>query len=395
VKRRLLAILLPVALVGGVALLAPSDRPAPDVFRPDATRVGDCTPGNTACYRQAFGNIAFREGTVAAFTTLREAMRVDRSIDGACHPITHAIGVAAFEREAGAVELALRDSDPLCQSGFAHAIVEREILVAEFADPASAARVLGPYCERDDLWPGALARSECLHGMGHGLLVARDGDLPFVLATCDAMTDALGYGWLRYCVLGAFMELAQPIASIERSYWRADDPLYPCTMLEERYAVTCYGQVAARLLREGVEPATAAARCLAIALPAGTIECLITLLLVTEPRIETAAEIGRICTAARPYAAACLTGYARGHRDRAPESPAVVANLCTGLAIDPAAGDYRSLARACARAIGYEYLALEPAGRCSSLSIAGLREACLAAAQAPEEAGSFIGSPTP
>jgi hypothetical protein len=392
-RRRSLLLALPLLLIGTITLVAPPERPAPAGFAPDGTVLADCAPGALACYRQAFGNLAFADGAPAAFAALRASFPADRSLLDACHPITHAIGVATLVASGGDAERALAVADPLCQSGFAHAVVEREILGVDDGSPAAAAERLGRYCERADLWPGPLERAECFHGLGHGLLIARDGDLPFVLEACDAMTGSLGYGWLRYCILGAFMELNAPIAPIELRWLRADDPAYPCTELDERYAVTCYGQMAARLLRD-LAPERVAERCLAVSLATGRIECLISLLLVVEPADETPARIGRICATASPYENACLTGYVRGRRDREPTAPTFVAGLCAGLATDPAAADRRSLARACARAVGYEYLVLEPAERCRTLSIGELVEACLAAAAAPEDAAGFVGAPT-
>lgn len=390
---RSLVALLPVALIALLLAFGGGGERSGTGFSPDATRLADCAPGSLACYRQAFGNIAYERGGRAALDALRTTIGDDRSVYDACHPITHAIGVATLEREGGDAEAALVDADPLCQSGFAHAIVEREIALVEDPDPSAAAARLGRYCERSDLWADALARAECLHGIGHGLLLARDGDLPFVLDACAAMTESLGYGWLRYCILGAFMELNAPIAPIDLRWLRADRPEFPCDQLDERYAVTCYGQYAARLLRSGDDQLEVASSCRAISLEAGRVECMISLLLTLEPRDERPERIGAICAAASPYEHACLSGYVRGRRDRSPLDPSASAAICAGLATDPAASDHRRLSRACARAIGYEFRSLEPSVRCAALAIESLVAACAEAATRPEEAESFLAEP--
>ena len=96
---------------------------------------------------------------------------------------------------------------------------------------------------------------QCVHGMGHGLTMFRGHDLPRALTDCDFLSD----GWDREsCYGGAFMENVINVTSphhpatelaahgqhhMAMSMFKAidpADPLYPCSIMAERYLHACY-----------------------------------------------------------------------------------------------------------------------------------------------------------
>src|SRR6266550_9592733 len=100
-------------------------------------------------------------------------------------------------------------------------------------------------------------RFQCVHGMGHGLMMVYDHDLPRALGGCDLLSE----GWDREsCYGGAFMEnvvnataphhaphvLHSHVATHEHGAappFKALDPSdlqYPCSIMAQRYLVACY-----------------------------------------------------------------------------------------------------------------------------------------------------------
>lgn len=391
--RRLLPLLIPVALLSGLLLWVPARGPQDATFIPDGTKISDCSQGDLACYRQALGSLTIIRGVPAAFDLLRATMLTDRSLLNDCHDVVHAIGKAALIRANDVLEEAIAGGEPICRSGFAHAIIEREVARSQEPDPGVAGARLGAFCSRADLWPAPIDRLECLHGLGHGWMLSQRGDLPFVLDACAAANTDLGAAGSDYCALGAFMELQSPTSPDVRVYWREGDLFYPCQTLNERFATVCYGQLVTRFANERIPQEEAAGLCQTIPLFSGKMECLLNLLLLVNPANESAEGIGRICAGARPYAPACLSGYIRGRADRESTEIATVSRICYEIATSPAAGSYREMAIFCARAIGYYYVALAPIDRCRALLINELQTACADAAREPESLGEFIATP--
>jgi hypothetical protein len=95
---------------------------------------------------------------------------------------------------------------------------------------------------------------QCVHGMGHGLTMFHSHDLPRALTDCDLLSD----GWDREsCYGGAFMESVinataphHPATQLAvHSHQRTGsefkamdpaDPMYPCSIMAERYLHACY-----------------------------------------------------------------------------------------------------------------------------------------------------------
>ena len=81
-------------------------------------------------------------------------------------------------------------------------------------------------------------RGQCYHGLGHALMLVYNGELIESLKSCDLLGNNASL-----CYEGVFMENVPNTATQQNhpiKYIRVDDPLYPCNILEERYAPKCY-----------------------------------------------------------------------------------------------------------------------------------------------------------
>jgi hypothetical protein len=211
-------------------------------FRPDATSLGSCVGTGFRCYEQAFGNVAFRQGPAAAISLLQQKLASVPAVQSDCHRITHAIGGGALARVHGDVARAFVGGSTICFSGFYHGILERAFLGLNRGQLAARARSL---CVAPAIGSSAFLNYQCLHGLGHGLMIYTGYDLTGSLATCDGLPDRFAQS---SCAGGAFMENFFSSYGLRSRFLRANDLIYPCDAVAPRDKYSCYIQVTERIL---------------------------------------------------------------------------------------------------------------------------------------------------
>lgn len=326
--------------------------------------------------------------------------------DAEGHGLTHMIGIRGY-RGAAAMGESFEACTAMHQSGCYHGVVQayfNELRQDHGMGALTTERldaVCAPYRGPDgDQW----RRFQCLHGMGHGVMLVQDNHLKRALLACDLLSD----GWDReVCYGGAFMENvmgvlaphhahvgdpadpepgaehdhhhhdphadhaghAAPVASAEDPFPAIDpdDLHYPCSALDDRYQMACYDMQTATMLHllERDFAATAAA-CRAA--PDPVLRAVCHRSLGRDINAETDgrhAESAALCTLAAPEdRSACHTGVVKNVID-------VTADASSGLAYCALVPDGDE-ARACYRAIGEQTAVLmaDPADRqrfCDSL----------------------------
>ena len=77
----------------------------------------------------------------------------------------------------------------------------------------------------------------CYHGAGHVFMMNENYDLNRSLELCLSLNDS----WPKACWQGVFMENAgERDWELKKKNFRESDPLYPCTVVEERFKPECY-----------------------------------------------------------------------------------------------------------------------------------------------------------
>ena len=159
-----------------------------------------------ACYEQAFGNLAYRTSAKQALgeTVTRGAKVTEISAD--CHRIAHTIGAAVLAREEGDVSVALAEGDSTCWSGFYHGLLERALAPAR--STGELGRLIRDLCDpagKD--WP-AFTHYQCLHGIGHGLMLRTGYQRDVFPRPLHATSRTRGHS--QSCDGGVFMEGFSP-----------------------------------------------------------------------------------------------------------------------------------------------------------------------------------------
>jgi hypothetical protein len=232
---------------GATPRMALPFHPVAGSFRPDETTLEEC--GEQPCFEQALGNIAYYHGPRRALTAVEDIY--GDGADPGCHRIAHAIGAASLARYEGNVARTFAEGSSYCWSGYYHGVLERSLVDVRSRKANDLGAVARSLCSDDQVRAVTWLAYQCLHGLGHGLMITTGLSLPLSLQVCKRLaTD-----WDREsCKGGVFMENLSPAFGVQSRWLRDDDPVYPCNVVAEEDKRACYEMVTTRILRVvGVE----------------------------------------------------------------------------------------------------------------------------------------------
>jgi hypothetical protein len=243
------------------------------------------------CYEDSLLQMV-RQGQIRlAISTLAVLGEQDSHIKKFGHDYSHVIGINAWTpgKDIGSTYAQCTE---LFQSGCYHGVIQA-VLAYQGTDSARVVALCG---QTPEINASAWLRFQCVHGLGHGLLQTYTMNLPRALHGCDM----LGNAWdAESCYGGAFMEFivggrgqshhvtvgtdssktanpddhstmdhgggAPPGAADTFPPFKVrepGDPLYPCSVLADRYQRACYQMQAGLIVeRTGLDFARVATVC--------------------------------------------------------------------------------------------------------------------------------------
>ena len=296
------------AVAAYVASAADAGRAQPsDAFEPNSLTVDDCEKQlDSSCYEQAFGNLAYRRGPAEALGQFAEAIVENPVVESRCHPIAHRIGAGALLHFDGDLGRAFADGTAACGSGYYHGLLEWKLAAAP---PDEVADVAGRVCADERIRAQPFTQYQCVHGLGHGLMLYSKYDLPRALDLCHALpaeADRVS------CTGGVFMENQQTSYGTRSKWLRDDDLLYPCTIVETADKLYCYLLVTSHILPQVNSDWAAAARWCRKAEPGFVPYCFQSLGRDASGHArQEPAKIHRYCAAAGDMRNECVFGAAR------------------------------------------------------------------------------------
>ncbi|OHB22889.1 MAG: hypothetical protein A2939_04165 [Parcubacteria group bacterium RIFCSPLOWO2_01_FULL_48_18] len=148
---------------------------------------------------------------------------------GSCHTAAHKAGRISYEIY-GDKSFRLCSSE--CHSGCYHGATE-----AYFKEHGTANLVanLQTLCGSE---LNAFFSHQCIHGIGHGLMAWTNYELFDALTSCDELERQQDSCWT-----GVFMENIVGGLNEEEGHatqFLNEDPLYPCTIVDDKYKFSCY-----------------------------------------------------------------------------------------------------------------------------------------------------------
>ena len=205
--------------------------------RTSTTPAPKCTGAQSfdfGCLAARYEVLTRVSGSKAALADLAEQRTTNGYLIAACHQLTHVVG-----RTAGQIHgpVAFTQGSELCSSGYYHGVTEAVMMnIGEEYILDQAQAVCATHRERHGY---SFLHYNCVHGMGHGFMAVFGTDVFRSLSGCDVLTDP----WEQHhCYGGVFMEnlTAMDNPSRPSKDLRPDEPLYPCTAVQERYKGDCY-----------------------------------------------------------------------------------------------------------------------------------------------------------
>ena len=160
---------------------------------------------------------------------------------GSCHDAAHRVGRFAFEVTGNQ---AFQTCTAECHSGCYHGATERFFKENGTANLNESLPTICSFSTND------FYSHQCVHGIGHGLMAWENYDLPQALTTCDLLERPTSR---ESCYTGVFMEnivgtLGESGADGHYTNYLNDDPLYPCSIVEDRYQGSCYFLQTSRMM---------------------------------------------------------------------------------------------------------------------------------------------------
>jgi len=249
------------------------------------------------CYERYLAVPAAAGRVKVAMGALGSLASSEANVARSGHQYAHAIGSAAGKPHSDIAATFTQCSESF-QSGCYHGLIQAWFAGLDTLGAADANELCAPFRKSEaDRW----IRFQCVHGMGHGLTMLYNHDLPRGLAGCDLLRE----WWDRHsCYSGAFMENVVNVSmphhrattnSVDRtagsapaehnhdemagmshdmagmhhenaaSTFKPVDPAdqhYPCSKLPERYLAACYEmQTSVMLLNNHGDIAGAARSC--------------------------------------------------------------------------------------------------------------------------------------
>jgi hypothetical protein len=203
------------------------------------------------CYSQLLSERLKKHGVADAVATLDAIAAADPAAAEHAHEYAHGIGIEAY-----GISTDIPATFTACGDGFSsgcrHGVIQAYFESRDQVTQAEVEALCQPFKQ-----PGASrwVLFQCVHGMGHGLTMFYGHDLPRALGDCDLLSD----GWDREsCYGGAFMESVinataphhpatmlamhshHHVAGTTFKALDPADPLYPCSIMAERYLHACY-----------------------------------------------------------------------------------------------------------------------------------------------------------
>jgi len=240
----------------------------------------DCSNNPSSCFQQGLITITETYGPSASLETfgkLQENGVISVATDD--HHISHAIGKKTAERFGANIQAFLLCPTSFnygCQHGFF-----QYALGAAGEPEKTAMQICGSF---DDSFSFKF-KFDCYHGVGHGVLMAKDYNLTGALNTCDKIDTPLGQDG---CWQGVFMENVNAgtgLVAQQSGTFSKTDPLEPCNSVQEKYRQECFVNQAGWLVKFfNLDLQQASSACLQAPAPRYVSGCLQSLgLMVTNP----------------------------------------------------------------------------------------------------------------
>jgi len=202
----------------------------------------DCyTKGAPQCYQDAAAHFMEKFNLVKVLALLKSNEQ-QPEVFSRCHEVTHYLGRLEYQKTKSVPQV-FSECDSTCHGGCYHGVIEEYF--KESGDgtiglsDVDISNKIRTVCGKQETYAAPRIYSECVHGIGHAMMYINNQEVPQSLNFCDSLSTQSDR---ETCYGGVFMENSSSSTNLDHptQYLKADDPLYPCDVLESRYLKICY-----------------------------------------------------------------------------------------------------------------------------------------------------------
>lgn len=202
------------------------------------SKMSDCygQSGAGGCYKDVSADFLAHIPLKTIFEVFQE-QEGKKEIFSSCHEAMHYIGRNEYKKE-GKVGVALSKCSAVCFEGCFHGVVEGYVIENKLTLD-NIAKKIPTICGQESDHSSPAIFSQCVHGIGHGLMLLTYNEVPQSLKLCDVLNSQREQ---NACYSGIFMENSNSSTNKDHpsKYVDLQNPLYPCNILDNQYKKMCY-----------------------------------------------------------------------------------------------------------------------------------------------------------
>ncbi len=190
------------------------------------------------CYQQV-AYLLSREFSLKDSLALLQTNEDNPAVYARCHEVTHYLSRTEYTKTQSIPQV-YASCNSTCHGGCYHGVLEQYLKDTNLSpNSQQITQTIAQLCSQVRNTALPLVLYECFHGLGHAAMFVTDMEVPLSLKLCDSLDDQANRD---RCYGGVFMENSSSSTSTTHpgKYVKADDPMYPCNILDERYLRLCY-----------------------------------------------------------------------------------------------------------------------------------------------------------
>lgn len=195
--------------------------------------------GRDFCYKD-LSYLLFYQYNLKDILDLLQKNENYQGVFSRCHELTHYLSRLAYQKEKS-ISAVYDQCSSVCHGGCYHGVIEQFLADKKLSitNGSQINEEVPRACGRLQDYKVPLLYDECIHGIGHGTMYINDGDLIAALSLCDLLPVEKDR---QTCYSGAFMENSSSSTNLDHpsKFIKAEDPMYPCNILDEKYLPLCY-----------------------------------------------------------------------------------------------------------------------------------------------------------
>lgn len=233
-------------IIAALLLIKPKQQAA--ISHTAARVIDSCAATNTItyrCYKSEIDHLTQTQSPEQAIALIKQQYPKISYVKNECHQLMHEAGRAALIKYNYSIAKTYSHGDQFCWSGYYHGAIE------ELANKEGLSFLVSNANSICADIPGKSTQSfyyyNCVHGMGHGFMFVENGALFKSLTDCDLLNTDFDRS---SCYGGVFMqnimneqapdEEEDAAGTPQQISLKANQPMYPCTAVAEKYKEQCY-----------------------------------------------------------------------------------------------------------------------------------------------------------